>query len=111
VSRFSNKEKAAECRREHAQRVHVYARRISEGKMKQADADRKIALVLDMAADYDALDAQDRPDLFGAADPARRDNAIALARTLRELVKFGETPRRAETIRKAADLLEDFARV
>jgi hypothetical protein len=110
MAKFSNKEKAAECKREHAQRVHVYGRRVSEGKMTQADADRKIALVLDMAADYEALDGQDRPDLFGSSDDAQRDNAIALARTLRELVRFGETPRRAEAIRKAADLLEGFAR-
>lgn len=45
------KDMAAECRREVEFRRRVYARFVAEGKMRQGDADRKIA-VMEAAADY-----------------------------------------------------------
>jgi hypothetical protein len=47
---FRDKEQCA--RRELAFRRRVYERRVSEGKMKQADADREIELMEAIAEDY-----------------------------------------------------------
>lgn len=107
MAKFSNKEKAAECRRELGKRVHVYGRAVAEQKMKQVDADRLIALMEEMAQEYDARDAMDRPDMFAGGDP---ENAQSIAELLRGFSKFGETPKRAETMRVAAKLLEEYAR-
>lgn len=67
MARFTNAEKAQECRREVGQRRYVYRRRVQDGKMKQEHADRLIAIMEEMQAEYEAADARDRPDLFGSA--------------------------------------------
>lgn len=46
------RDKEACVRRELDFRKRVYARRVSEGKMKQADADREIAIFESIAEDY-----------------------------------------------------------
>lgn len=51
---FSAKDKAAAARREAGFRRYVYPKRVSDGKMKQEDADRQIAIMDAIAADYDA---------------------------------------------------------
>lgn len=110
MPRYTNKEKAAECRRELGKRRHVYARAVAESKMKHTDADRLIGLMEDMQVDYERLDLEDRPDMFAGEASARSANAIEVAQLLRGFAKFGETPKRRETIIRAAGLLEDFAR-
>lgn len=107
--RFSNAEKAQECRRELGKRRHVYPRAVSEGKMKQDAADRLIALMEDIQADYEALDRQDRPDMF-ATPEANKVRAVELAAQIRNFARFGETPARAKTMLDAAELLEVLAR-
>lgn len=64
MGKFSNAEKAQELKRELGMRRHVYPRRVADGKMQQAAADRLIALSEDMLADYEALAAKDMPDMF-----------------------------------------------
>jgi len=110
MARYTNKEKAAECRRELGKRRHVYARAVAEQKMKQTDADRLIGLMEDMQADYERLDGQDRPDMFAGETSARCANALDLAEKLRGFAKFGETYKRRDTMNNAAALLEEFAR-
>lgn len=51
--RFSAKDKAAAARREASFRRYVYPKRVSDGKMKQEDADRQIAIMDEIAWDYD----------------------------------------------------------
>lgn len=51
--RFTAKDKAAAARKESGFRRYVYPRRVADGKMKQADADRQIAIMDEMAADYE----------------------------------------------------------
>lgn len=114
MGRFSNKEKAAEARREIAQRLRVYPRRVAEGKMHADAASRQTALMEEIAADYEAKDREDRPDLFG--DTARQLNqalgqslvpiAADVAARLRAMTRVGMTPGRVETCRQAAALLE-----
>jgi hypothetical protein len=58
---FSINELCACARRELGQRKRVYSRLVADGKMKQADADREIAL---MEAIRDNLEAQQQPKLF-----------------------------------------------
>lgn len=67
MPKFSNAEKAQELKRELGMRRHVYPRRVADGKMQQAAADRSIALAEDMLADYERLAAIDMPDLFAPA--------------------------------------------
>jgi len=52
---FSNREKWKEAAREVSYRQFVYSKRIAEGKMEQADADRKIAKMQEIADDYAKL--------------------------------------------------------
>lgn len=65
MARFTNAEKAQECRREVGQRRYVYRRRVQDGKMKQEHADRLIAIMEEMQSEYEAAAAKDTPDLFG----------------------------------------------
>lgn len=51
---FTNKDKAECAEREVKQRQWVYPRRVASGKMTQALADRQIALMEAIAADYRA---------------------------------------------------------
>lgn len=60
TQKFTAEEKAKECEREAKMRRHVYPVRVSEKKMSQADADRKIAMMDEMAADYHVLADKDR---------------------------------------------------
>jgi hypothetical protein len=60
VTRFSAREKADCAQREVKQRKRVYGRLVGEGRMKGAEADRQIALMEEIAAEYGAIaDAQD----------------------------------------------------
>jgi hypothetical protein len=76
MSKFSNAEKAQELKRELGMRRHVYPRRVADGKMQQAAADRLIALSEDMLADYERLAAIDMPDLFAGAPLVDQATAI-----------------------------------
>lgn len=51
---FSDDEKRAAAEREVKFRKRVYARRVAEGRMRQEQADREIALMEAIAADYRA---------------------------------------------------------
>ena len=62
---FTTAEKRACAERELKQRKHVYPRLISQGRMSQEFADRQIALMQAIAADYAEPDA---PDLFTDGD-------------------------------------------
>ncbi len=49
---FSKEEKLKEVAREIALRRNVYAKRVRVGQMSQLDADRQIAIMIDIAKDY-----------------------------------------------------------
>lgn len=69
VTEFTNQEKAMCAEREVQQREWVYPRRVADGKMKQAKADRELDLMREIAAEYRAkADAEAaKADLFGVA--------------------------------------------
>ena len=52
--KFTAAEKAAEAKREHAMRVRVYGRWVDAGRMTREAADRKIALMHEIAQEYAA---------------------------------------------------------
>jgi len=52
---YTAEEKAKEARREVTYRQFVYSRRLAAGKMTEADAKRKIAIMEEIAADYEKL--------------------------------------------------------
>ncbi len=52
---FTSREKQKAATREVGYRQHVYPRRVSDGKMKQADADKQIAIMQEIADDYARL--------------------------------------------------------
>lgn len=62
--RFTARQKQQAAAREVAQRQRVYPRLVEAGKMKQADADKHIAIMSEIEADYrqraDAEDAKGR---------------------------------------------------
>lgn len=58
MSTYTNEEKRDCARREVKQRQRVYANRVDTGRMTQALADRQIALMAEIAEDYEKL-AQD----------------------------------------------------
>ena len=64
MAKYSNKEKAEAARREAHFRRGVYGRRVSEGKMRAEFARHQIALMDEIAEDYERLDKSDRPQLF-----------------------------------------------
>ena len=51
---FSRDDKLGELRQEIAMRRHVYGRQVANGRMKQDKADRGIAIMEAIAADYEA---------------------------------------------------------
>lgn len=61
---YTRDEKLREARRELRQRRRVYPRLVQQGKLTRADADRQIAIMEAIAADYE------QPTLFAAAGNA-----------------------------------------
>ncbi len=57
---FTNEQKWECAAREVKQREHVYPRRVADGKMTQALADRQIAMMKEIADDYERLAAGER---------------------------------------------------
>jgi len=49
---FTREEKLKEIAREIVLRRAVYGRKVERGEMKQADADRRIGIMLEIAKDY-----------------------------------------------------------
>lgn len=59
--RFTSRQKQQAAAREVAQRQRVYPRLVEAGKMKQADADRQIAIMSAIEIDYrQRADAEDQ---------------------------------------------------
>lgn len=52
MSRFTSEDKRRAAAREAALRRNVYRKRVAEGRMRQEDADREIAIMDEIAADY-----------------------------------------------------------
>jgi hypothetical protein len=61
---FTFEQKLAAVVREIMYRKRVYARRVAEGKMKQALADEQIAVMKAIADDYEKAVATESPELF-----------------------------------------------
>ncbi|MBX9934424.1 MAG: hypothetical protein K2Y56_23405 [Methylobacterium sp.] len=61
---FTAADKLRCAKREVSQRRRVYAGLVASGRMAQADADREIATMEAIAADYAAQVAAEKPDLF-----------------------------------------------
>lgn len=61
---FTTDQKLEAVIREIGFRRRVYARRVRDGKMNQAQADREIAVMEDIKADYERIVATDEPALF-----------------------------------------------
>lgn len=59
-NKFTAEEKCKAARREIGQRKYVYPNRVQAGKMTQALADREIAIMQEIMADYEALAEKDR---------------------------------------------------
>jgi len=57
--RFTNRQKMQCAQREAGFRRFVYAKRVADGKMKQAKADEEIALMDEIAAEYGSAAATD----------------------------------------------------
>jgi hypothetical protein len=57
---FTAREKMQAAQREAGYRRFVYPKRVDAGKMKQAEADRQIAIMDEIAADYGALAESER---------------------------------------------------
>jgi hypothetical protein len=57
---FSHLDKLTAVRREIAQRRAVYPRLVQAGRMSQREADRQIAIMQDIANDYDSLANKER---------------------------------------------------
>jgi hypothetical protein len=57
---FTAAEKAAEAKREVGQRKFVYVSIVARGKITQAAADKKIAIMEAIQADYEAQAQKDR---------------------------------------------------
>lgn len=91
MGRFSNAEKAAEARRELGMRRHVYQQKVDAGQMQPTARDRLIALMEEIAADYVALDAIDRPDMFADRPAPPPSYAHERADPMRDPT-YGKTP-------------------
>jgi len=50
---FTDREKAKEARREVTYRQFVYSKRVTDGKMTDVEARRKIAIMTQIAEDYE----------------------------------------------------------
>ena len=57
---FTKDEKRLEAMREHHMRCRVYPRLVAQGKMKQAEADRKTAIMRAISEDYRGPDLLDK---------------------------------------------------
>ena len=57
---YSNADKAAEARREMLTRERVYPRWIADKKIKADEAARRIAIMTEIATDYDELAKKDK---------------------------------------------------
>ena len=55
MTRFTAREKATEARRETELRKRVYPRFVGEGKISGKAADRQIAIMDEIAADYEQI--------------------------------------------------------
>lgn len=64
---FTPRQKMFCARREVRQRQRVYPRLVDAGKMSRADADRELACMEAIAADYELMERQEaaNADLFG----------------------------------------------
>ena len=56
--------KLRELDREIGYRRHVFPKLIAQGRMKQDDADRRIAIMEEIADDYRAKVREEQPELF-----------------------------------------------
>lgn len=65
MSQFTPQEKADAARRERDRRYRVYPILVEQGRMTQQVADRQIALMCEIVADYEALTQAEQPSLFG----------------------------------------------
>lgn len=61
---FTFEQKLAAIKRELTYRRRVYAHRVTEAKMTQALADEQIAVMSEIAADYERAVAVHSPELF-----------------------------------------------
>jgi hypothetical protein len=57
---YSAEEKAKEARREVTYRQFVYSRRLAAGTMREAEAKKKIAIMTEIAEDYEKLAEKER---------------------------------------------------
>jgi hypothetical protein len=57
---FSNSDKAKEAEREIRMREHVYASKVWRGQMNQTTADRRLAIMREIADDYRKAAEQER---------------------------------------------------
>jgi len=64
MPKFDVPTKLKELKRELGQRKYVYPRRVADGKMSQADADLKTAILEAIIEDYDQLAKSEQPGLF-----------------------------------------------
>lgn len=55
MGKFTNVQKMAEASREVGYRQFVYSRKVNDGKMPEAEAKRRIAVMEEIAEDYKAL--------------------------------------------------------
>lgn len=65
MTTFPVTEVVHEIKEELRYRRRVYSRLVSIGKMSQAGMDRKIAIMAQVLADYEAKAAAESPGLFG----------------------------------------------
>ena len=61
---FTTEQKLEAVSREIGFRRRVYARRVGDGKMRQDQADREIAVMEAIKADYERIVATNEPALF-----------------------------------------------
>lgn len=61
---FSTEQKIAAVKREIGFRRRVYARRVADKRMTQADANEQIGIMEAILADYEKLAATNEPSLF-----------------------------------------------
>lgn len=67
----ADKRKAAQ--REVSLRKFVYPNRVAARKMTQAQADREIAIMIEIASDYLKLEQDESPSLFANKGPTDGD--------------------------------------
>lgn len=90
MTTFTYRDKMRECQREAGYRRFVYPKLVASGKMRQAEADKRIAILEEMALDYGrAAEKQERaekaqePELilggepwpYGGARPTKAEGA------------------------------------